>query len=247
MHPILFRLGPVTLYSYGFMVALGFCAASFFLSRRSVDLGLDSARIQSIALWALVMGLIGARAMYVFLNWQFFRADPFEILRVHHGGLVFYGGLLAGCLTGVWLLFKNGLLRWQVMDLMMPAVVLAHAFGRVGCFLNGCCYGKPTDCPWAVSFPGEGIPRHPTQLYEAAALLLIFCLLRYLDKKKVRPGTVTFVYGLSYGMWRFAIEFVRGDNPVGAGGLTTFQWMSIFLILLSGIMLFFRYRTAPSR
>ena len=237
MHPILFSVGPVTLYSYGLMVAFGFLVASTYATRRGRAAGVDPALIQSLSLWVLVAGLAGARAVYVLLNWEFFRRDWMEIFRVNHGGLVFYGGLAAGLLVGLWILFKNKLLRWEVVGLMILPLVIAHAIGRVGCFLNGCCYGKPTRLPWAVSLPMDGIPSQPTQLYEAGALLLIFFFLWMMERRKVRPGTVALAYGVFYGIWRFWIEFFRGDNPVGVGGLTVFQWMSLGLVAVCGSLL----------
>jgi phosphatidylglycerol:prolipoprotein diacylglycerol transferase len=116
--------------------------------------------------------------------------------------------------------------------------VLAHAIGRVGCFLNGCCYGKPSSLPWAVAFPFNGVPRHPTQLYEMGALLTLFFILKALERKKLKAGTLFLIYGLSYGIWRFGVEFLRGDSTGVLWNLTVFQLASIalvfgFLLILS--------------
>lgn len=236
MHPILFQIGPITLYSYGLMIAIGFLVAIRRASQRGKAVGLDPGRIQTLGIVSLLCGLAGARAAYVALNWDLFRSSPWEIFRLDHGGLVFYGGLAAGFLGGLLTLRKFKLPIWPTVDLLIPSLVLSHAFGRIGCFLNGCCYGRPASLPWAVAFPFDGIPRHPTQLYEAAALTVLFVLLTRLPA--LRPGGVALTYGLLYGSWRFFIEFFRGDNPIAAGGLTVFQWISLPLALLCGWRLY---------
>ncbi len=242
MHPILWSFGPIHLYSYGLMLAIGFLAATAVAERQAQAAGLDPARIQTLGLVALAAGLLGARIGYVLLNLPLFLGHLSEIFRVDHGGLVFYAGFAAGIIAGILYVRKAKLPLGVTLDLMIPSVVLAHAFGRVGCFLNGCCYGKPTTLPWGVVFPGDTFARHPTQLYEAAALVAIFFFLRRVARRSVPPGTVVLIYGLAYGTWRFFIEFFRGDNPIIGGGLTVFQWWSIGLVLLCGLILQFRRR-----
>ncbi len=233
MHPILLKFGPLTLYSYGLMLALGFLLALFVAERRARAAGLDPVVIQNLALTALVAGLAGGRAAYVLLNLQSFLVNPLEIFRLDHGGLVFYGGLAAGMAAGVCFIRAKKLPVLLTLDVMIPPLVLAHAVGRIGCFLNGCCYGKSTTLPWGVIFPGDTVIRHPVQLYEAGVLLVFYCLLKRIEKAGFRAGTVTIVYGLMYGCWRFVIEFFRADNPETALGLTVFQWFSLLLIAVS--------------
>ncbi len=240
MFPILFHWGPLTLYSYGVMLALGFLAASQLVARRAAAFGLDPAAVQTLGLVALLAGILGARLAYLALNWEFFRFHPTEILRLDHGGLVFYGGLAGGLLGGFCYVRKKGLPLVKMLDLMTPPLVLAHAIGRLGCFLNGCCYGKPTSVPWAVVFPQDGIARHPTQLYESGALLLLFFFLSWLERRRLPAGSLALGYGLLYGIWRFGIEFLRGDNPPVALGLTVFQWISVPLVLIFAGLLFCR-------
>lgn len=248
MHPVLLKLGPFSLYSYGAMIALGFLAASWLAVRRARSIGLDPARIQSVALAALFFGILGGRAAYIALNWPVYRGDWLEMIRLDHGGLVFYGGFAAGLAAAVWMIRRKGLPFWPTVDLLVPLLVLAHAFGRIGCFLNGCCYGKPASVPWAVVFPQEGIPRHPTQLYEAAFLFLLFLVLSKIalstrgKQSRFKPRSLLWVYGLAYGLWRFFVEFLREDNPVVWAGLTVFQLASIPLILVSGTFLMRRIK-----
>ena len=234
MHPTLLQWGPIHLHSYGLLVGLGFLLALTLAGRRAAELSWDRHPIQTLTVVALVAGLVGARAAYVAMNWGLYRQAPLEILRLDHGGLVFYGGLAAGLAAAGWVLVRHRLPLWRTLDLLVPPLVAAHALGRIGCFFNGCCYGKPTTLPWGVAFPGEGAPRHPTQLLEAAFLFLLFLALRRIERKSAQPGTVLALYGLSYGIWRFLIEFLRGDNPAVALGWTAFQWASVLLILVSG-------------
>lgn len=238
MHPVLFQWGPLTLHSYGLAIALGFLLASWLAGRRARAVGMDPARVQRVALTGLLAGLAGGRAAYVLLNWEIYGANPLEILRMDHGGLVFYGGLAAGVLAGVLAIRAAKLPVLATLDLLMPPLVAAHAAGRVGCFLNGCCYGAPTALPWGVLFPPDILYRHPTQLYETGALLLIFLALKRAERLSPPAGTVLFLYGLLYGTWRFFLEFLRGDSPRVLSGLTVFQLASLPMALLCGWMLF---------
>ncbi len=237
MHPVLFELGPLHFYSYGLLIALGFLAASFLAARRAGQIGLDPDRIQGIALATLIAGLIGGRLGYVLFQWELFRNSPLEIFRLDHGGLVFFGGFAGGIAGAVWAIRRAGLPVAKTVDLLVPPLVVAHAFGRVGCFFNGCCYGKVTSLPWGVRFPSDGLSRHPTQLYEMLALLAIFVLLKRIERRNLRPGTVFLSYGLSYGLWRFLVEFLRGDNPPFGLGLTVFQWIALALAGISAALL----------
>lgn len=225
MHPILFTLGPVHFYSYGLMIALGFLSANILAARRAQALGMDPARIQNITLTALIAGLVGGRLAYVLLQWDLYRNNPLEILRLDHGGLVFFGGLAAGLAGGIWAIRRAGMPVLKTVDLLIPPLTVAHALGRIGCFLNGCCYGK------------NG---HPTQLYEMLALFGIFFLLKRLERRSPPPGTILLTYGLSYGFWRFLVEFLRADNPPVAWGLTVFQLISLAMIAVTGPLLLAR-------
>ena len=266
MHPILLKIGRLTLYSYGAMIALGFLAASWVAGRRARRIGLDPVKIQNVALAALIGGILGGRAAYVAMNWASYRSDWVEILRLDHGGLVFYGGFAGGLFAVLAITRRYRMPLGTTFDLLVPSLVLAHAFGRIGCFLNGCCYGKPSPVSWAVAFPEEGIPRHPTQLYEAAFLFLLFFVLSRIassapsgpprndveggvgprndvlaaarrsrsgKQSRFKPGTLLLVYGVVYGLWRFGVEFLRGDNPAAWRGLTIFQLASLVLIAVS--------------
>lgn len=241
MHPVLFQFGPLTLYSYGLMVALGFLAALGVASRRAREAGVAPARLQNLLLVSLLAGLIGGRAGYVLLHWSFYAVRPGEILRLDHGGLVFYGGLALGLAGAFLYMRRHRMPLWATADLLVPPLVLAHAIGRIGCFLNGCCYGVPTGVPWGVVFPHDTLHRHPTQIYEAAFLAVLFVGLSRV--RGAKPGTVLLSYGLLYGLWRFSVEFLRGDNPAVACGFSVFQWASLPLAALCAALLWLRRKT----
>jgi phosphatidylglycerol:prolipoprotein diacylglycerol transferase len=229
MHPILIQWGPLTLYSYGLMAGLGFLIALAIAFWRARRMGLSESAIQSVAILALLGGLVGARAAYVGLHWHLYRDDLFEIVRLDHGGLVFYGGSLGGIAGAIFAARYHRLPVGRTLDLMTPAVIVAHAIGRVGCFLNGCCYGRPTQLPLGVLFPGHPFPRHPTQLYEVLALLAFVWILLKAEKILRHPGSLFGVYLVLYSGWRFWVEFLRGDHSLWLLGLTVYQWISLLL------------------
>ena len=248
MHPVLLRWGRVTLHAYGVLLAIAVFAAARLAARRAPRVGATASQVMDVCLWGVLGGLLGARLVYVVQHWPFYAATPWEIVRLDHGGLVFYGGLLGGLAAALVVVRRVGLPGWRTLDLLVPSVVLAQGIGRLGCFLNGCCYGTPTTRPWAVRFPGESVARHPTQLYESAALLVLAGALLWCARQPLRlkPGVLTGWYLVSYGVWRFGVEFVRGDNAPVAGALTFSQVVSIPLVLLGVWLLWRRRGRAPA-
>ncbi|MFH1460476.1 MAG: prolipoprotein diacylglyceryl transferase [Candidatus Omnitrophota bacterium] len=232
MHPILFQIGPFTVYSYGFMVALGTLIATFLAARHGARNGIDFDDIVDLIFWVVVWGLIGGRLLYVFLNMTDYRDNFFEILKIYKGGLVFHGSLIFGLISALVFIKQHQLSFFKVMDLVILYVPLAHAFGRIGCFLNGCCFGRPAGFGWGVIFPHHFIRVHPTQIYSALLLLAIFIILLVIDRKKKFNGEIFCAYLILYGLMRFFIEFLRGDNPVVISFLSLFQFISIFLFFL---------------
>lgn len=238
MYPVLLKLGPLTLYSYGLMVALGFLSGiilAAYLAKRS---GIKPELILDIAPFILLGSLIGARLFYVIEFWPEFRGNPLEIFTIWKGGLVFYGGLLfaiLGLLLAVNIFKLN---FWRTMDILAPATALGYAIGRIGCFLNGCCYGIATKVPWAVKFPTETVLRHPTQIYASLSGLLICGILLLFFFKYRKFDGLMLVWGLwLYGIYRFLIEFLR-VNPKYLFNLTGAQWLSFLLIFLAAVLYF---------
>lgn len=234
MHPILLKFGPLTLYSYGLMVALGFLAGIFLAAYLAKKSGIEPEIILDIAPFVLVGSILGARIFYAMEFWREFRGNPLEIFFLWKGGLVFYGGLLFAIL-GLLLAVKIFKLDfWKIMDILAPSTALGYAIGRIGCFLNGCCYGVETKVPWAVNFPTETVLRHPTQIYASFSGLLICSLLLLIFFKYRKFDGLVLIWGLLlYGVYRFLIEFIR-TNPRYLLNLTEAQWASILLFILAG-------------
>ncbi len=245
MFPIIFSAGPFTLHTYGLMVAAGFLAALYVARRQFERFSLPSDQLDRIVLYIMISGLLGARALYFALeNFEGLKADPLSFFRIWEGGLVFYGSVIAGIITLVVFSRLNDLSFLALTDAFSAPLLLGHALGRVGCFFAGCCYGRPTNLSWGVSFehPASLAPRftplHPTQLYEAAGNFILFLVALGLSRKTARPGMLTAFYAVSYGLFRFFMEFLRDDDRGGIyfGGSPS-QVVAVLLVL-SGIGLF---------
>ncbi|OGX05491.1 MAG: prolipoprotein diacylglyceryl transferase [Omnitrophica bacterium RIFCSPLOWO2_12_FULL_50_11] len=236
MYPTLFSYAPLTIHSYGVMVGIGILIAIYVLRQNAQQLGVPPNLVVDLALFVVFLGFLGARIFYVGLYWDYFRAAPLEIIQIWKGGLVWYGGL-AGGLIGFYLFtwFKR-LPLMALLDLFVPAVALAQGFGRMGCFLNGCCFGIKTNVPWAVQFPFSDHSIHPTQLYESGFCFVLAGFLFLLWRSRLRPGLVSFTYFLAYPAGRFFLEFLRGDNPHVFGGLTRPQLVSLGVVVVSAVL-----------
>ncbi len=246
MHPILFSIGSFTIHTYGMMAALGFLAGVGIIIWLSPKEGLPIERMIDLAFWTLIIGFLGCRVVYVFTRWDQFANDLGSIFKVWEGGLVWYGGPLFGIPFGFWFMRRAGISPWKAADVAMPAMAIGHMFGRFGCLAAGCCYGKPTDLPWGVGLNSDlvdrslrDIPLHPTQLYEAFALLLLVVGLCMVRARKKFDGQVFLVYLISYPIIRSIVEVYRGDTIRGFvidGVLSTSQFISI-LVFIGGIIL----------
>lgn len=240
MKPVLFSFGAFHLYSYGLCIAVGVLLSVFLMQRRAAREGFPSKEaILDIAFSILIWGFLGARLFYVIQNFSYYTAEPLKIFAVWEGGLIVYGGLIAG-LAGFWIaLRKKKIPFWKMLDFIVPYIALSQAFGRIGCFLNGCCFGKACDLPWAVQFPETVHAVHPTQLYEAAFDLWLFAFLLAYRKKGRFDGQIGLSYFLLYGLGRFFVEFLREPGWAWQG-ITLNQWLSVGVIFAS--FLFFQYR-----
>ena len=244
MKPILLSFGHFHLYSYGLMVATGVLIALLLMLRRARQDGFPTTNdVYDLVFVTLLTGFLGARTFYVIQNFNWYSANPGKILAFWEGGLIFYGGLIGSFLGVCFFLKAKRISLGRGFDFLMPFIALAHAFGRIGCFLNGCCYGKVCDLPWAVTFPHLSFPVHPTQLYEAAYNFFLFLFLyrRYPQRKFV--GEISALYFSGYAIGRFLIEFWRADNPIW-NGLTSNHWVSI--AILSVVLPFIFYQRGSS-
>lgn len=257
MHPILFEIGGWPVYSYGVLLAAAYLIGLQLGVVRARRAGVDPARIMDLGIYLIIAALVGAKLMLVAVDFDYFRQNPGEILSLVRAGGVFYGGLIAAVSVGLWLVRKYKLPVWSTADLMAPGIALGHVVGRFGCLMAGCCYGRPTDVPWALTFTDPaaaanvgtplGIPLHPTQMYDAGAELIILGLLLFTERKGRRfAGRTFWAYLLLYGISRFVIEFYRGDINRGTigGALSTSQFVSALLVPLSLAMLVYLRRGA---
>ncbi|MFA6320761.1 MAG: prolipoprotein diacylglyceryl transferase [Candidatus Omnitrophota bacterium] len=228
MHPILLKIGAFTVYSYGVMVAVGFTLATVFIYMKAPKFGLSREKCIDLAITILIAGVAGARLLYVFLNSSFYTANPLEIIMLYKGGLVWYGGFVSGLIAMIIYVRMNKLSFWSVVDLLAPYAALAQGFGRIGCYLNGCCYGMKVgpEFPLAVTFPPEADPRLPIQLISAGALFLVFIILLIWQNRRRFAGEIFAGYCILYSSKRFIVEFFRGDNPRLFLGLTISQIIS---------------------
>ena len=226
MHPVLFKIGPYSVYSYGAMLALAFLVCSFLAKRRAASIGMDGEKILDLTILLIMSGVIGGRIMFVILDLEYFKTRPLDIFKLWEGGLVWYGGLILAVISGAVFLriYKMPILK--TADLMMPYVALGQAIGRIGCFLNGCCYGKT--------------PALPTQLFESAAMLIVYLILR---RRVPSNGRTFFLYLILYSVFRFFNEFIRGDNMLAVMGLTFSQFISVIIFTAAAIL----WKTIPSK
>jgi phosphatidylglycerol:prolipoprotein diacylglycerol transferase len=241
MHPILFQLGPLTLRSYGLMTAISFALGiilSVILNRQA---GREDDLILDLSTWVMLGAVVGARALYVIVEPSEYLAQPWRVIAVWEGGLVFYGGFIGATLTAYAYLWRQKAPIWSVGDCVAPGLALGHVTGRLGCWFNGCCYGR-VDAAHGVVFPsiGDGLPHLPVMLYEAAFLLVLSAFLVFLWHRRRFDGQVFWVYVLAYASWRFAIEFLLGDDERGtlfSNLLSPSQWIALVAAAFALVML----------
>jgi phosphatidylglycerol:prolipoprotein diacylglycerol transferase len=265
MYPVLFEIGGLTITSFGVFMALSFLTAGWVLSAEMRRKGENPELAWDMVMWAAIGGILGAKLYYMVLHWPETVAAPWRAL-ASRSGLVWYGGFLAATGLIVWQLMRRKVSIPRAADAVAPALALAYAVGRVGCFLVGDDYGRPTDLPWAVAFPQgappstahnlrtmfgvsvpEGIPGdtvlavHPTQLYEVAMSLIIFAILWRLRSRIAQAGMLFAVWLSLAGVERFVVELFRAKDDRFLGGLTLAQTISIALVV-AGMLLVQRIR-----
>ena len=256
MYPELFSLGPITVYSYGVLLAASYLLGLRLAMTRAKKRGLDSNRVLDLGIYIIIAALVGAKLLLLVVDFDQFRRSPADLFSLVRAGGVFYGGLLLSVAVAFWYMNRHRMPFWTTCDVFAPAIALGHVTGRLGCMAAGCCYGKPTDVPWAIIFTNPlaaanvgtplNIPLHPTQLYEAGAELLILVLL-LATEKRWRPfaGRTFWAYMLLYAISRYVIEFYRGDPRGMVLGMSTSQFISLILAPLSLAMLAWLRRTSP--
>jgi phosphatidylglycerol:prolipoprotein diacylglycerol transferase len=257
MHPILFEIGDWPVYSYGVLLAAAYLVALQMAVVRARRRGIDGTRIMDLGIYLIIAALVGAKLMLVVVDFDYFVTQPREILSLVRAGGVFYGGLLAALAVALVLVRRYQLRIWATADLFAPGIALGHVVGRLGCLMAGCCYGTPTNVPWAITFTNPlaaanvgtplGVPLHPTQLYDAGAELLIMIAL-LVTERRGRPfeGRTFWLYMLLYGISRYIVEIFRGDDRGTMFGFSTSQFVSLLVVPLALVMLIrLRRRAAP--
>lgn len=235
MYNDLFSIGPIDIHGYGVMIAVGILAALFIGEARAKNRNLNSDEIYNLTLWCAVLGFLGAKLLFCIVEWESFIADPLSILKSN--GFVVYGGIIAGVFAGyLWCRLRK-LVFLNYFDIVLPSVAVAQGFGRLGCFLAGCCYGRETDSAFGIVFQNSqfapnNVKLIPTQLISAFGMFAIAGFLFWYARKPRKQGTTGFLYLILYSVGRFAVEFLRNDHRGEIGVLSTSQFISLFILLI---------------
>jgi phosphatidylglycerol:prolipoprotein diacylglycerol transferase len=259
--PQVLGIGPITVYTYGVLLAAAYLLGLKFAMVRARARGLDQTRVLDLGIYIIISALLGAKLLLLFTNWRAFLDNPRELLTLVWSGGVFYGGLILAVIVALLYIRRIGLPLWTTCDVFAPGIALGHVIGRFGCFFAGCCYGKPTNLPWGITFTDPfaainvgtplNLPLHPTQLYEAGAEALILLVLLATESRGRRfPGRTFWMYVMLYGISRYVIEIFRDDPRGMIAGFSTSQFISILLVPLAVIMLVYlsrRLAPEPSR
>lgn len=245
--PSIVSFGPIKIRWYGVMYVVGFLAAYFLIQRqkRAKEIGLTAAVTQDLVFYLVVGLVLGARLGYLIFyqypNALYYLHHPLEIVATWHGGMSFHGGLIGCLVAGLWFCHKRGLPFWAVADSVVVTAPIGLAAGRLGNFINGELYGRPSNVPWAMIFPEGGpVPRHPSQLYEAALEgLVLFAILWSLRKRDFPDGMMVAFFLFLYGLFRFFLEFFREPDPQLGFLLGSFSMGQLLCtaMMLSGILL----------
>jgi phosphatidylglycerol:prolipoprotein diacylglycerol transferase len=253
--PRLFHLGNFSLPTYGLLVSIGVLVGLWISVRNSEKQGIDPDLAWNLGIVVVLAGIVGAKILYIVNDWGYYTAHPGEIFSFStlQAGGVFSGGFIAAAVAAAWYLRKHHMPALATWDAFAPGLALGHAIGRVGCFAAGCCYGKPTNHFWGVTFKNPlaqtwvgtplGIPLEPTQLFESAVELANFFVLMWLFKHKKFDGQVLGAYLFLYGVARFFLEFLRDDPGRGSvfGGIMSgTQLIAIGLVITGGFIWWLR-------
>jgi len=241
MYNEILSIGPITIHGYGLMIGIGVAVALLMGDYRAKKKGLNGDLIYGLTITTVILGFLCARVLFIITEWQNFVKDPMSFIT--GSGFVVYGGIIGGLLVifGYCKLKKMDFLAY--LDLMIPSVAIAQGFGRIGCFLAGCCYGKETDCFLGVTFKNSayapnGVKLLPSQLFMSAGDFLITAILLWYSKKNPSKGKVSALYLMLYSAGRFVVEFTRNDDRGVVGSLSTSQFIGIFTFVAAAIAYF---------
>ncbi len=257
MHPKIFTIGSFYLPTYGVMLAIAYLVGIWMLTRKADREGLPKNEIADLSIAILAAAILGSKLLLAIVDFRDYLSDPRAALELIRSGGVFQGGLIAATIVGIWYIRKHGLPVWRVTDMAAPSIALGEAIGRWGCLSAGCCYGKPTNVPWAITFTDPfaheavgtplNVPLHPTQIYLSLNALVLFLICEFVYRHKKFHGQVFWIYVLGYALTRGFIEEYRGDLVRGfvvPGVLSTAQFIGALMAILSLIMLWVLSRKA---
>ncbi len=252
MFPILLKLGPIHIYTYGFFLALAFLSSIYLAGREAGRLGLPQGRFYDLCFYSVLGALVGSRLLYIFTELPTFVAHPLKIFALWEGGLIFHGGLVGAVAVAFYYMRRHAIPWRPAFDALAIGMPVGQALGRVGCFMAGCCFGAPSSLPWAVIFTNpESLcpikePLHPSQLYEALLLLGVFGILYWLRTRKRFQGQLMLTYFTLAGLVRFGTEFVRNPmdyrGPIIWANMPLTQVAALGIALVSGMLLWWFWR-----
>jgi len=260
LFPRILQLGGFTLHTYGLLVVLGYGAGLWLATRQARRNGLDPNRVLDLGIFMALAAVLGSKALMLVEDWKYYSANPgtiFTLATLQAAG-VFYGGFLAALAAAAWYIRRHRMPFLPTADAFVPGLLLGHAIGRMGCFAAGCCWGRPTGLPWAVTFSDPyahdlvgvslGVILHPAQLYEVAALLVLWGVMWPVARRRAFPGRLLSLYLILYGVARFALEFARDR----AGSQMPFGLLSLSQLLAglmapAGVWLWFKCASGSAR
>ena len=247
----LFSIGPITLHTYGLMIAIGVFAALYIAEYRAPKNDLDKELIFPLTMYCVITGIASAKVMFCIVGWRDFIKDPLSMLG--SSGLVVYGGIIGGILCGYLYCKVRKVSFWDLFDIVLPSVAVAQAFGRIGCFMAGCCYGRQTNAWYGIAFvhsnyAPNGVKMIPTQLISSAGMFTIAGLLFWYAYHAKKAGQIGAAYMILYSIGRFCVEFLRGDLARGSvGALSTSQFISIFIVVCGVALWLWRGKAGTDR
>jgi len=246
MHPDLFSIGPLTLHTYGLLMAIGFIIGLLIAIKTGNRHGMDAQQIMDMGILLIISGVIGSKITYVLMNLSSYIENPLD-MNLWQGGFVFSGGLIAAIIVIFFYIRRHKMNMLMMGDIFAPSIAIGQAFGRIGCFMAGCCYGKPATVPWGVIFRNPNsiaplnIPLHPTQLYDSLSNISIFIILMILNARKKFNGQVFLWFLIMHSTARLLIERFRGDDRgIFPGTVWTItQFISILILMFSISLLYY--------
>lgn len=257
MQPIAFQFGPITVHWFGVCIAAAFLAGMWTAARRAPRIGVSGETIADLVVpWLLIGGVVGARVMFVVTYWrdEFVGKPWWEIFMIQRGGLVFYGGLIGASLAVIIFARVKKVSLWKLADILAPSIALGSMFGRIGCLMNGCCFGSACSLPWAIRFPRDhithGQPVHPTEIYDALLNLTLYAVLAWLFRQRRKfDGQIFAIYLMCYAVTRSTVELFRGDYSDDHlhNGLTPAHLLSIGIFSAGTVLFFVLRRRAGQR